>query len=155
MGQQPDELLDALALRRVADRYAVAADRRDAEFFAAQFTEDGELIAPRGHFVGREALSTVPKLLERYEKTFHAVLSQVAEISGDNASAETYCIARHFFHDSAGKYLCYEMTIRYQDAFRRIGSDWRFSRRELITDATSTFAVEEHPSSAAGPGGSP
>lgn len=139
------DLLAGLALRRLAERYAVAADRRDGVLFADQFTEDGELIAPRGHFVGRTALRTVPRVLDRYVKTFHAVLNQVVEIGADSTEGETYCIARHFFHDKAGRFLCYEMTIRYQDRFRLTADGWLLARRELVTDATHTFAVDELP----------
>src|SRR5690606_9738220 len=80
------ELADIVALRQVAERYAVAVDRNDAALFAAQFTEDGALIALRGEFVGREALAGVPPMVkERYRRTFHAVLNQVLAIAGDTA----------------------------------------------------------------------
>lgn len=138
----PQDLLPELALRRLAERYAFAADRRDSELFAAQFTEEGELIAPRGHFVGRAQLRTVPALLARYDRTFHAVFNQVVAFTGGQAEGVTYCIARHFFRDSAERSLCYEMTIRYQDQFRLGAEGWRIARRELVTDATCTFAVD-------------
>lgn len=145
-GDDVQELLTGLALRRLAERYAVAADRRDPELFAAQFTEDGVLEAPRGRFVGREALQTViPMLREHYARTFHAVLGQVPEIGGSRATAETYSIARHFFRDEAGRRACYEMTIRYQDTFEHTDRGWLFSRRELVVDATRTFPVDDRP----------
>jgi uncharacterized protein (TIGR02246 family) len=133
-----------LAVRQLAERYAVAVDRGDGALFAAQFTEDGMLVAPRGEFVGRERLATVPPMMkERYEETFHAVLTQAVDFDGERAAGETYCIARHFFHDRAGQRLCYEMTIRYQDAFRLTGGRWLISRRELVTDAGRTFPIDE------------
>jgi uncharacterized protein (TIGR02246 family) len=133
-----------LAVRQLAERYAVAVDRGDGALFAAQFTEDGVLVAPRGEFVGRERLATVPPMMkERYEGTFHAVLTQAVDFDGERADGETYCIARHFFHDRASQRLCYEMTIRYQDAFRLTGGRWLISRRELVTDAGRTFPVDE------------
>ncbi len=139
-----DELLTAFALRQVAERYAVAVDRRDGELFAAQFTKAGVLEAPLGRFEGRRALQAIPgTMAARYLKTFHAVLNLVPEIAGGTARAETYCIARHFFRDAGGAFLCYEMTIRYQDAFERTGEGWLLSRRKLILDAAHTFAVED------------
>lgn len=139
-----DELARVIAVRQLADRYGVAVDRGDGALFAAQFTEDGTLIAPRGEFVGRERLASVPPMMkDRYEGTFHAVLTQAVDFDGDLAAGETYCIARHFFHDRAGQRLCYEMTIRYQDAFRLEGGEWLISRRELITDAGRTFPIDE------------
>jgi hypothetical protein len=145
-GDDVQELLTGLALRQLAERYALAVDRRDAELFAAQFTENGVLEAPRGRFVGREALQTViPMLRERYARTFHAVLGQVPEFSGSRATAETYSIARHFFRDEVGRSACYEMTIRYQDTFEHTDQGWLFSRRELVVDATRTFLVDDRP----------
>jgi uncharacterized protein (TIGR02246 family) len=132
------------AVRQLAERYAVAVDRGDGALFAAQFTEDGVLVAPRGEFVGRERLATVPPMMkERYEGTFHAVLTQAVDFDGERAAGETYCIARHFFHDRADQRLCYEMTIRYRDAFRLTEGRWLISRRELVTDAGRTFPVDE------------
>ncbi|MBX3530169.1 MAG: nuclear transport factor 2 family protein [Rhizobiaceae bacterium] len=137
------ELADIIALRQVAERYAVSVDRNDAALFAAQFTEDGALIALRGEFVGREKLAGVPPMVKgRYRRTFHAVLNQVLDISGDAAEGETYCIARHWYDDPVGRTACYEMTIRYQDRFRRVGGVWLIARRELIVDATHRYPVD-------------
>lgn len=134
------DLATRLALRDAAERYGMAVDRRDPELFAAQFTVDGVLAAPRGRYVGHEDLRKVPAMMaELYEATFHGVLSQVAEITGHVAKAETYCIARHFFHDGTGQHLCYEMTIRYQDDFVFSNQHWLFSRRELMVDFTHVF----------------
>jgi hypothetical protein len=115
-----DILLDGLALKGLAERYAVAVDRGDGALFAAQFRPEGVLVAPRGRFVGREALATVPSMMRAlYVRTFHAVLTQSPSFDGDRAAAETYCIARHFYRDEANRRTCYEMTIRYHDAFAR------------------------------------
>ncbi len=141
-----DALLAGLSLRRLAETYALAADRRDGALMAAQFTEDGVLVAPRGTFTGRAEIATVADVLAtHYLKTFHGILGQVPSIERDTAAAETYCIARHFLRDSADRYLCYEMTIRYLDDFALTDKGWRFSRRELVVDATRTFPVEERP----------
>lgn len=137
------DLADIVALRQVAERYAVAVDRNDAALFAAQFTEDGALIALRGEFVGREALAGVPPMVKgRYRRTFHAVLNQVLDIVGDTAEGETYCIARHWYDDPVGRTACYEMTIRYQDRFRRVGGAWLIARRELVVDSTHRYPVD-------------
>lgn len=144
MEPQADDLMTGLAIRRLADRYALAVDTGDGELFAAQFTTDGVLEAPRGRFAGRQALSGVPQMLrERYSRTFHAVLNQVPEIVDDQASAQTYSIARHFFHGGAGQQQCTEMTIRYLDRFQRTADGWLFTRRKLVVDAIQTFQVDE------------
>jgi len=140
-----EELAIAAALRRAAERYAYACDRRDPDLLAAQFTEDGVLVAPRGTFAGHAQLRTVTDMLtQRYLKTFHAVISQLPVIGGGGeAKAETYSIARHLYRASDGQLTCYEMTIRYQDEYRLTGSAWLFSRRELVVDIGHRFAVEE------------
>ncbi|MBO6718482.1 MAG: nuclear transport factor 2 family protein [Rhizobiaceae bacterium] len=133
-----------LVFRDLAERYAFACDRRDADAFAGVFTADGVLEAPRGRFSGRSELrGVIPMMARLYLKTFHAVLGQQVEIDGDNAQGETYSIARHYFEKELGDLRCYEMTIRYQDRFRREGAEWRFSSRTLVVEATHTFAVQE------------
>lgn len=141
-----EQLSTAAALRRAAERYAYACDRRDPDLFVAQFTEDGVLIAPRGTFAGPEQLRTVTGMLtERYLKTFHAVISQLPVIREAEASAETYATARHLYRASDGQLTCYEMTIRYQDEYRLVSGAWLFSRRELVIDIAHRFPVEEEP----------
>jgi hypothetical protein len=141
-----EQLATRAALRGAAERYAYACDRRDADLFVAQFTEDGVLVAPRGTFVGHTQLRTVTGMLtERYLKTVHAVISQLPMIRDGEASAETYSIARHLYRASDGQLTCYEMTIRYQDEYRLVQGAWLFSRRELVVDIAHRFPVEEEP----------
>lgn len=129
-----DRLLDLVALRLVAESYAMAVDRGDGTLFAAQFTADGVLEAPRGRFEGAKALSDVPAMMRRlYDRTHHAVVGLVPVFDPDGADAETYALARHFYRpDPGGPELCYEMTIRYEDRFRRTDAGWRLARRRLV-----------------------
>ena len=140
----PGDLLDALATRRLAERYAVAVDRGDGALFAAQFTADGVLEAPRGSFAGREALSGVPPMMRGlYRRTWHGVLGQAVDFAGDGGEGETCCIARHFYDDRDGRPACYEMTIRYADRFVRRDGLWLIAHRRLIVDHTHRFAVDD------------
>jgi hypothetical protein len=139
----PDDLLDALATRRLAERYAVAVDRGDGALFAAQFTADGVLEAPRGRFEGRAALAGVPPMMRGlYRSTWHGVLGQAVDFAGDDGDGETYCIARHFHDDRDGRPSCYEMTIRYADRFVRRDGAWLIAHRRLIVDASHRFPVD-------------
>jgi len=141
-----DDLMAGLAIRRLAERYAVSVDRRDGDAFASVFTENGVIESPRGRVVGRDAIRGIANTMSQfYERTFHAVLTQVADVSGQKAKAETYCIARHFNTDDAGAYSCYEMTIRYQDDCVRDNGVWLFSQRILVVDATRNFPVNKTP----------
>lgn len=142
-GPAPGDLLDALATRRLAERYAMAVDRGDGDLFAAQFAPDGVLEAPRGRFEGRAALAGVPPMMRGlYRRTWHGVLGQVVDITGDAGEGETYCIARHYHDDSGGRPSCYEMTIRYGDRFVRRDGAWLIAHRRLVVDATHRFPVD-------------
>jgi hypothetical protein len=144
------ELLAAFALRQVAERYAMAVDRGDGPLFAAQFTEDGVLEAPRGRFAGREALAGVPPMMKaRYDRTHHAVVGVVPVFAGSDATAETYCYARHYYRDEADSEHCYEMTIRYDDRFRREGDGWRLAHRVLVLIGEAAWASGKGPRAAA------
>lgn len=144
MADDQAALLMAVALRRVAERYAYAVDTGDGELLADQFTEAGVVVSPRGIFEGREQISGIPAMVaQRYLKTFHAVLNQMLKPVEGGADGETYCLARHYFRDPAGRYLCYEMTIRYRDSFARTSDGWRLSRRELVVVGTHTYEAQE------------
>lgn len=130
---------DLVALRLVADSYALAVDLGDGELFADQFTPGGVLISPRGGFEGRAALAGVPAMMRGlYDRTHHAVTGLVPRFSGDRATAQTGTLARHFYRAPDGVEYCYEMTVRYSDAFIRTEDGWRLARRELhlLGDAT-------------------
>lgn len=143
MDAPPDELLDALATRRLAERYAVAVDRGDGALLAAQFTPDGVLEAPRGRFEGRAALAGVPSMMRGlYRRTWHGVLGQAVDFTGDTGEGETYAIARHFYDDRDSRPNCYEMTIRYADRFVRRDGDWLIAHRRLLVDAAHRYPVD-------------
>ena len=146
MADDQAALLMSIALRRVSERYAHAVDSGDGDLLAAQFVPEGVIVSPRGTFEGPEQIRGIPAMLkQRYLKTFHAVLNQMAYPVEGGAEGETYCIARHYFRDPAGRYLCYEMTIRYLDRFARTSNGWRLARRELVVLGTHTCEAQETP----------
>lgn len=120
-------------LRDVVERYATAADRRDADAFAAVFAPDGVLVTPRGELRGHAELRSVAARLGRYDETRHTITGhQLVAFDGDDATAETFCTAEHV---TIGD-VCvetYVMEIRYDDRFRRdeLGG-WRIVERRLV-----------------------
>jgi hypothetical protein len=108
-------------------------DRRDWALAPALFTGDAVLVGPRFELAGRDAVVRGLRSVERYRATFHAVLNQLFEIRGDEASGETYCLANHLF-EREGERRKLDWAIRYQDRCRREAGVWRFARRELIVD---------------------
>lgn len=137
-------LANERSLRRLAEQYAYAVDHTDCDLMAKIFIDDGVLDSPAGRFEGRDAIKKVPEIVRsRYIQTFHAVLNQVSTIVGNDADAETYCIARHLLKGPANNTFCYEMTIRYQDKFVKTnGGVWLFNHRNLIVDWTQISHVK-------------
>ncbi|MFD4422903.1 nuclear transport factor 2 family protein [Agromyces sp. NPDC058484] len=141
-----EEWVARLEIRRCAEQYARAADTGDADLFIAQFATPGVIEAPDATYTGPEELrGVVVGLCSRFDATFHGVLNQTAEIAGETADAQTYCLARHFFRDRKGAASCFEMTIRYHDELVRNDGAWRFSRRRLEVIATQRFPVHAGP----------
>jgi SnoaL-like domain len=145
-GAALDELAVGFELRAVAERYAMAVDRGDGEMFAAQFTENGILEAPRGRYEGRPALATVPPMMTSlYDRTFHAVVGQVPVFHGEIVEAQTYTLARHYYRDSSGAEFCYEMTVRYEDRFEREDGRWLLASRVLTLIGEAVFEHDRKP----------
>ncbi len=135
-------IVDRLALRELSDRYASAVDRRDAGSLVDLFTEDAELSvhdppeadAPSRVRRGRRELGEIPRLIDRYRKTFHFVGNSLYEIDETSATGEVYCVAHHLIGDAEGV-TDHVMLIRYLDDYRRCDDDrWRITRRRLLVD---------------------
>jgi uncharacterized protein (TIGR02246 family) len=132
---------DRLALQELAARYARAVDRREYATFAALFTADGVLCGPGYAMSGRAEIERGIAGIEQYEATQHCVHNQLLEVAGDDASGETYCVARHVY-TRAGVKRKLDMGVRYQDRYRREGGGWRIARRELVLDWTQDLPLE-------------
>jgi SnoaL-like domain len=145
------ELADRLAIRRLVDLYARAADRVDGAAAAALFTEGGALrIFERGtdepvrERLGREAISTAFAGLSRYDVTLHVVANHLVELDGDTATGETYCLAHHVRTIGEGEAAHpsdHLMAIRYLDDFVRIEEGWRLAQRHLQLEFTEERPV--------------
>ena len=132
-------LTDEWALLALANRYAMAVDRRDADGLVALFTEDGGLDRPGASWRGHEQLrAIVARLNTLYGSTFHTVRNQTVTIDDDTAEGETYCVAMHMMPLTDGIQKRMDMGIRYQDRFVRQNGTWLFARRELIVDWVET-----------------
>ena len=131
MLRETPAVIDA-ELRALVERYATAADERDAAGFAGCFTDDGVLITPRGELRGTTELATVPARLDRYDRTRHLVTDhRVHEVADELATGATWCTAEHL---TIGD-VCVEthvMTIRYDDRYERTPDGWRLARRTLV-----------------------
>ncbi|WP_088310606.1 nuclear transport factor 2 family protein [Novosphingobium sp. B 225] len=123
---------DAEALRRCADLYAQGADRKDKALWNAVLADDCVIEGPGFSISGREAnLGSIDMLGQMFRATQHRVHQVVATVAGDQASGETYCTADHLLKDQDA---VLSWAIRYQDSWRRVAGEWRFTHRTLIVD---------------------
>lgn len=123
---------DDQALRRCAELYAVGADRKDKALWRAVLAEDCVIEGPGFSVAGREAnLGSIDLLGRMFRATQHRVHQVVAVVDGDGATGETYCTADHLLKDQDA---VLGWAIRYQDAWRREGGEWRFTHRKLVVD---------------------
>jgi len=135
MSAELTKLLDERALRRLVDWYAQAADRRDAELFAAIVTADCVIEGTGFRLEGRDQIRGIPAMIaSRFISTLHCVMNQCVTFDGDAARGETYTLAYHRYDTAEGQPMTLDWAIRYQDRYRREGGEWRIAYRQLIID---------------------
>jgi uncharacterized protein (TIGR02246 family) len=138
-GQRQVSVADEQALLRLAELYAQAVDRRDADALVSLFTEDGIIERPGSVWQGHEKLrGIIARLNTLYASTFHTVRNQTSAVVGSNAQAETYSVAMHILNSTDGERKRMDMGIRYQDSFVRQDGVWLFAKRALIVDWVET-----------------
>lgn len=134
---------DEWALRRLAETYGFAMDRRDAGMLKPLFTDDAVIESVFRAQRGIAEILGIPDMLTKmYASTLHAVHNQSVTVTGDIAEGETYCIAYHLKHPKDGKNMRFDYGLKYQDSFRRVNGAWRFSRRYLKIEWTQLSEVQ-------------
>lgn len=135
---------DNLALRELADRYALAVDTKDAKGLTALFWPEGIIVnysatdpgTEVSRLEGHDAIAGIrQRMIDRYDRTFHLVSSAVYEVDGDTASGDTatghvYCTAHHVRRKPEG-ITDRVMFIHYEDRYARRDGQWRFAERRL------------------------
>lgn len=124
---------DIEQIRELAYRYARAADRLDYAAFSGVFTEDAILVLPETTIEGLPAIQLAMRHLEQFTRTQHFVHNVVADVYGDAASVEVYCVASHIYPKQDGESKL-DWGIRYLDELLRTPGGWRIQRRELIRE---------------------
>ena len=77
------------------------------------------------------------KGLSQYMATTHFNGQSTVVLNGDQATAESYCLAHHLLQTDQGRSLIV-MSIRYEDSFVKSNGDWFFAQRKLVIDWTDT-----------------
>ncbi len=124
------ELEDRIALRELVYRYARLIDDRAYDDIPNVFTEDAELSGPGYSMNGYAELRGGLSQIETYSATLHCVHNQLVELSGDDATGETYCVANHVY-EADGTARILDMGIRYTDVYRCERGAWRIAKRQL------------------------
>ncbi|CAB3792678.1 hypothetical protein LMG28688_03591 [Paraburkholderia caffeinitolerans] len=129
------------ALYDLACRYAQAVDRRDWAQLTEMFVPDAQLSGPAFMFGDRDAIVAGLRGIERYDTTQHHIHNQLLAFEGNDATAETYCIAQHVYTvDGVKRKL--DWGMRYHDRCVFDGSAWRFASRSLLVDWTQDLPLE-------------
>jgi uncharacterized protein (TIGR02246 family) len=137
-------LYDERILLGLANRYAQAVDRRDANALVSVFTEDGIIERPGSVWQGHEKLrGIIARLNTLYAATFHTIRNQTTAVDDTTAQAETHCVAMHILNSAAGGLTRMDMGIRYQDSLVRQDGVWLFARRALIVDWVETTILPD------------
>lgn len=123
-----DRAHDEQALRDLVYAYADAVNRRDADAWAALWTEDGVWEAFGQSFEGRErVVATWKAAMEGFALAFHISHHGVLTIDGDVAQGRWTVSEQLQTKDGTGAIL---LTL-YHDDYRREAGQWRFTRRRL------------------------
>jgi ketosteroid isomerase-like protein len=135
------ELLDKQAIREVVMRYCRGADRCDAALLSSAYFADATEERPGVSYGGENfGENMVNMLRETMRSTSHQIGTQLIEVRGETAFAESYSTGRHVLKD--GQRL--HTTVRYLDRFEKRGGEWRIAHRKVITDATEVFPAVEN-----------
>lgn len=117
---------DRLAIRELIDQYNDAIARLDAESWGETWTEDAEWELMGTVVKGRDS---IVKLWQQTMQQFDFVVFQTVpgavEIDGLNATGRVYAI--EVLQPKQGNRS--NVHGRYDDTYKKIGDDWRFSRR--------------------------
>jgi SnoaL-like domain len=129
---------DREGLRALVDAYATACDNRDGEAFGSLFTPDATMTIyqpfetePLVTLEGADAMPNAIAPLSQYRGTLHLMANHTAEVDGDSASGETYCLAHHLRPTDEGGVEDLVMMIRYGDRYARAGDRWQFAHRDV------------------------
>jgi len=119
---------DEHAIHALVARYADAVNRRDADDWAALWTEDGVWEIFGQAISGCDAVVKVwTTAMQGFRFVFHVVHSSVIEVDGDTATAR-FTVSEQLQSANGEPGL---MLALYHDRFRRESGAWRIAHRKL------------------------
>jgi SnoaL-like domain len=128
------ELLEKEAIREVVVRYCRGWDRLDRDIVQSVYHTDaiddhGIYSGPAKDFFDTWAASPQATNLH------HNLGQSMIELDGDNAAAETYCIATTVGPTEDGGTESRLIACRFLDRFEKRDGEWRIADRRLAFDA--------------------
>jgi len=124
-------ILDKMAISEAIARYCRGIDRADADLINSAYHPDAWDEHDGHEFTGLTVGNGIIEILQRGMKaTRHNIGTQLIEVYGDEAAAETYCTGSHTLKD--GRRV--QTFVRYLDRFERRAGEWKVIHRTSITD---------------------
>ncbi|MFA7439377.1 MAG: nuclear transport factor 2 family protein [Sphingomonadaceae bacterium] len=131
---------DIEAIRRLKHHYCALCDENyNAPALAALFTEDGVWDAGEdyGRYAGRTAIENffagMPKAVSF---SVHTALNDIIDVKGDVAEGRWRAIIPATLRID-GRETPYWLFSEYDDAFRKVDGEWRFTRLRSIIHRSS------------------
>lgn len=124
---------DRLAIADVLCRYARGIDRCDEELLRSVWWEGAQADYGSGPTDAGDWSGAVVSALAAMRRTQHFLGNMLVDISGNSATAETYCRA---YHEVDGESGPDEMEVggRYLDRLEKRGGEWRIAERKYVLD---------------------
>lgn len=128
-----NDVADRLAIADVLCRYARGIDRCDEAVLRAVWWPGAQCDYGNGVGDAGEWSAAVVVALAQMLRTQHFLGNMLIEVSGDRATAETYCRA---YHEVPGPDGPQDMEVggRYLDQLEKRGGEWRVAHRRYVLD---------------------
>ncbi|MDY7088802.1 MAG: nuclear transport factor 2 family protein [Actinomycetota bacterium] len=126
------DLADRLDVEAVANRYALALDRRDWAAIGRLFTDDARIeVVDVGTGEGPDGITELVRaILQPLDASQHVNGNHLVAVRGDQATHSSYTIAQHVRHGLPNGDLCL-IGARYEDRLLRTPGGWRFAYRRV------------------------
>lgn len=119
-----------LAIRALIDRYGDAVLRRDAEAFAATWTDDALWDLGRGAVEGRPAVvDAFERGFSRFRWVVQSASTVILDVDEDAGTGTGRVTIEERFQLNDGTRG--QLAAVYHDRYRRTGSGWRFAARRM------------------------
>ena len=131
------EVADRLAIAETLALYCRGIDRCDGVQLAAVFTPDAKVDYGNGAAPIGETITGLMAGLGAMRLTQHNITNTVMRLEGDQARAETHCVALHIVPTPDGEI---ELVVggRYLDRLEKRQGQWRIAERLYVMDWNRT-----------------